>query len=49
MRFGGGLVLGLILGAAGLFGYQRVASREDPCLGHCGTGTNCVEGVCMLE
>jgi hypothetical protein len=49
MRFGGGLVLGLILGAAGLFGYQRVASHEDPCLGHCGTGTTCVEGVCLLE
>jgi hypothetical protein len=48
MRFLGGLVVGLILGAGGYLGYQQYRASSDPCLGHCGVGSSCIEGVCMV-
>lgn len=49
MRFGVGLVVGLALGAAVVGGLWVYEQRSDPCLGRCGTGTWCVEGVCLLQ
>jgi len=49
MRFVGGLVAGLVLGFGGYLGYQQYAMHQDPCLGHCGLQTVCVEGVCLQQ
>ena len=41
-----GLVVGL-LGVAGYAAYQQHLLRKDPCLGRCGDGTSCDEGICL--
>ena len=48
MRFGGGMIRGLLLGAAGDFGFLQVSHQGDPCQGHCGSGTSCVDGACVV-
>lgn len=48
MRFLFGLLLGLA-GLGALLGYQYQQRRSDPCLGRCGAGTVCTEGLCLVE
>lgn len=45
MRFIMGLVVGL-LALGGYLAFDWWQSREDPCRGHCGEGTHCVDGQC---
>lgn len=49
MRFVVGLIVGAVLGAGGYLGYETYRRHEDPCLELCGTGTTCVEGVCLRD
>ncbi|NJK33277.1 MAG: hypothetical protein HC927_13245 [Deltaproteobacteria bacterium] len=45
----GGLVLGIVLGAGGLFGYWHfvMAEPDAPCKGRCGEGTVCEAELCV--
>ncbi len=49
-QFWGGLLLGSVLGAGGLFGYWHFVMRgpEVPCDGRCGEGTICEGESCVL-
>jgi len=49
MRFVAGLLVGLVVGVGGYLSFQLYGLHNDPCLEHCGTGTVCVEGVCLVE
>jgi hypothetical protein len=43
-----GLLLGALLGAAGVLGYGVIERRGDPCLGRCGEGMACEQGRCQI-
>jgi hypothetical protein len=47
MRFIYGLLVGL-LALVSYVGIQQYRRHLDPCLGACGVGTECIEGVCMV-
>lgn len=48
MRFFSGLIIGL-LALAGYAGYEFYQSKEDPCRGFCGQGTQCIDQHCVVE
>ena len=43
-----GLLVGLFL-FGGYVGFERYSVAKDPCLGRCGDGTECAEGVCVVS
>lgn len=43
----GGLVLGLALGAGGFYAVQTYVLEAPACSGRCGSGTVCVEDLCV--
>lgn len=48
MRFFVGLLVGLFL-LGGYLGYQWYRDSRDPCLGRCGEGTACQQGLCEVQ
>ncbi|GEM_PF-1127950 len=45
----GGVALGVLIGALGMFGAQRLWLAPGPCGGACGEGTRCEVDRCVVE
>jgi len=49
VRFLAGLVAGLVVTAAGYFGYREYGKPSAECGGYCGAHTRCEQGLCVAE